>query len=82
MLLFFLLILLILMISFCLNSLLYSYIFENVHLTDFMHLVLKALPDGVTVGDSGLLSCPLSVERYYFHFFVDSVLYKEAVTSK
>ena len=30
---------------------------------DFMYLVLTRMPGGVTLGDSGLLLCPLSVER-------------------
>ena len=38
--------------------------FENALSLEFMYLEFTRMPGGVTVGDSGLLLCPLSVERY------------------
>ena len=37
--------------------------FEDVSLVEIMYLVFTRMPGRVTVGDSGLLLCPLSVER-------------------
>ena len=38
---------------------------EEVPLMEFIYLVVTRTPGGVTVSDSGLLSCLVSVERYY-----------------
>ena len=38
--------------------------FEVVPLVEFIYLVLTRMPGEVTVGESGLLLCPSSVERY------------------
>ena len=38
--------------------------FEGVPFVEFIYFVFTRMPGGVTVGDSGLLLCPLSVERY------------------
>ena len=41
-----------------------AYFFEDVPLVEFKCIVFTRMPVGVTVGDSGLFLCPLSVERY------------------
>ena len=43
---------------------------EGVRLVEFMYLAVTRMPGGVTVGDSGLLLCPLSVECYLLPLFV------------
>ena len=37
---------------------------KDVPLVEFIYPVFTCMPDGVALGDSGLLLCPLSVERY------------------
>ena len=39
-------------------------LFEGVPSVEFIYLVFTRMPWVITVGDSGLLLCPLSVERY------------------
>ena len=45
--------------------------FEDVALVEFVYLVFTRMPGGITVGDSGLLLCPLSVERCELLLLVD-----------
>ena len=45
---------------------------EDASLVEFMYLVFARMPGGVTVNDSDLLLCPLSVERYKLPLFVYS----------
>ena len=40
-------------------------------LMECIYLVFTRMQGGVTVGDSSLLLCPLSVERYHFPLFVE-----------
>ena len=46
--------------------------FDDVPLVEFIDGVFTRMPGGVTVSDSGLLLCPLSVERYQLPLSVDS----------
>ena len=43
---------------------------DDVPVVEFIYLVFTCMPGGVTVGDSGLLLCPLSVECYLLPLFV------------
>ena len=45
-------------------------VLEDVPLVECMYLVFTRMQGGVTVGDSGLLLCPLSVECYLLPLFV------------
>ena len=44
-------------------------LFEDVPLVEFMYPAFTRMSGGVTVGDSDLLLCPLSVERCCFPLF-------------
>ena len=44
-------------------------LFENVPLVKCMYLVFNRMPSGDTIGDLGLLLCPLSVECYSLLLF-------------
>ena len=57
--------------------------FEDIRLVGFIHLVFTRTPGGVNRRRfRSLLLCPLSVERYYFPLFVDSLFEKQVFLLK